>query len=230
MDAWQFIEHQEDLVQVYMNRLEALSQTGGLPRDAEEQAMKKMTIDFWALLKTRLVDYKLHPDRRVARPANGDEAAQQQIVLAMQRAGEEAARNYETLVACGGAISAGVDTTPTTLMEVSFENLFSAIMTGKGKESEELVWVDGYCRIEGCATAPKKTKVAQCKVCRHCQEVFDAGEDPESLYKHRKQARVREAYQNRQNRHKVAQTQRQKAEQARIISSNDKSDPTTERS
>ncbi|MCL2280736.1 hypothetical protein FWC31_02515 [Candidatus Saccharibacteria bacterium] len=42
------------------------------------------------------------------------------------------------------------------------------------QESKKLIWTSGTCIIKNCPSDGKITKVAQCKVCRECQGVFDA--------------------------------------------------------
>lgn len=54
---------------------------------------------------------------------------------------------------------------------------------GESSESKgPWLWSSGVCRIEVCPTRPATTKVGPCDVCRHCQYLFDRGEDPAYRY------------------------------------------------
>jgi hypothetical protein len=55
----------------------------------------------------------------------------------------------------------------------------------------KLKWEPGYCRVDGCPTEGKITDVAQCKVCRQCQDIFDDNKNPARVYADRKKAKAR---------------------------------------
>jgi hypothetical protein len=178
-NAWELMNRHKDILDYYFAQLGVLAAAEGMPLGQLETAKKRLTYGTWAALKERLDRQAVHAGRSGAWPdaaagigAGGTGAIRDEIRYAYQ----VLAARGEQLFGCGGAISG-----EEALLAAPPGQVFEAVF-GK-KQSETLEWVDGYCRIDNCPTAGRKTKVAQCKVCRNCQAVFDKGDDPVRVYK-----------------------------------------------
>lgn len=53
---------------------------------------------------------------------------------------------------------------------------------------ENWPWTRGVCRVDQCPTRPSKTDVGPCSVCRGCQNHFDNGKNPATVYRRMKKA------------------------------------------
>lgn len=174
VDVWQFIEAQQDLIEYYKLRLDALTDGEVTVRNKRE-----LTYSFWATLKERLNrgGNALHQPRYVDNEVVHMALLEQEMNISFARV----AARHEAIVGCGGKI--GIDS---DLLELDSANAFGSIFDSGENEATESgawIWKSGICRVENCPTRPGKTKVGPCSVCKLCQLQFDAGDDPTKRYK-----------------------------------------------
>lgn len=90
----------------------------------------------------------------------------------------------KAVLACGGSSSTEVALTAAQQAQLAnmSEAEKAAFIKKLKTDHDQLVWEPGYCRIKLCPSEGKRVEVAQCKVCRGCQNIFDNGRDPAQIY------------------------------------------------
>jgi hypothetical protein len=160
-NAWEFIIQQKELCEYYFSELKLLATRTELSDLERAELKNSLTVGFWA----RLSEADNNPIDYGANLTN-------EVYGALQRA----ENRYETMVGCGGSMMLA----PTSLLENSYNNVFGFLFSNK---TEQLVWTNGKCRVKGCPSRSKTTKVGPCSVCVACQHLFDKNKDPKQEYK-----------------------------------------------
>jgi hypothetical protein len=152
-NAWQFLRRQADLIQYFLNKLEALaaSPSGG---EMLERAVKKHVYGVWAAFKQRLDDNRSTPEIiwKNNMPVSQWALLEREVTGAFN----QFAREGRVLVGCGGAISilAGGE----NILKANGEDVFDSIFGKKGDdEPGDCEFTSKECPL--CKTRNVKTLI-----------------------------------------------------------------------
>lgn len=172
-NAWHEIIQHKDLVEYFLNGIEALA-AQEMGRDQLEQQSKRHTYGVWAALKRRLDVGQARLEQNFAKPA-AISYHHAQLSREVSRAYSHAQARQEMLIGCGGAIKPSQDNP----LDISGKDAFNAIFgdqLGGATKSESSYKFDKHMYCVVCQAPPSETEKSAgakkmcgpCGICKGC--------------------------------------------------------------
>lgn len=173
-NAWHEIIQHKDLVEYFLNGIEALAGRD-ISRAQLEQQSKNHTYGVWAALKRRLDVSQANIERNLARPGAISQQHHAQLAREVSRAYSSAQARQEMLIGCGGAIGPAKDNPLDISGKDAFNSIFGDPLDGATKtESSYKFDKHMYCVV--CQAPPSETEKSAgakkmcgpCGICKGC--------------------------------------------------------------
>lgn len=173
-NAWREIIQHKDLVEYFLNGIEALA-ARDISRAQLEQQSKRHTYGVWAALKRRLGAAQARVERKLAQPGAINEQQRAQLAREVGRAYSQAQARQEMLIGCGGAIGPAKDNPLDISGKDAFNSIFGDQLDGATK-SESSYKFDKHMYCVVCQAPPSETEKSAgakkmcgpCGICKGC--------------------------------------------------------------